>query len=74
MTNEHAIKILKEEKSWESDDRKIDAFIMGIEALSLIDKIGDVIKIEQQSTSCEYTKLKSFEIIEKLVKDYQLRI
>lgn len=33
MTEQQAIKILKEEKSWESDDRKIDAFIMGIEAL-----------------------------------------
>ena len=33
MTEQQAIKILKEEKSWESDDRKIDAFVMGIEAL-----------------------------------------
>lgn len=33
MTEQQAIKILKEEKSWESDDRKIDAFLMGIEAL-----------------------------------------
>ena len=33
MTEQQAIKILKEEKSWESDDRKIDAIIMGIEAL-----------------------------------------
>ena len=33
MTEQQAIKILKEEKSWESDDRKINAFIMGIEAL-----------------------------------------
>lgn len=33
MNEQQAIKILKEEKSWESDDRKVDAFIMGIEAL-----------------------------------------
>ena len=41
MNNKQAIKILKEEKSWESDDRKIDAFNMGIEAL------------EEQITICE---------------------
>ena len=41
MNNQQAIKILKEEKSWESDDRKIDAFNMGIEAL------------EEQITICE---------------------
>ena len=72
MTNTQAIKILKEEKSWESDDRKIDAFIMGIEALEVIDRIVDIIKIEQQPTSCEHTKLKSFEMIEKIITDYQL--
>lgn len=36
MTENQAIKILKEEKSWESDDRKIDAFIMAIQALEEI--------------------------------------
>lgn len=74
MTNIHAIKILEEEKSGESDDRKIDAFIMGIEALKVVDKIVDIIKIEQQPTSCEHTKLKSFEMIEKIITDYQLTI
>jgi hypothetical protein len=39
MNNKQAIKILKEEKSWESDDRKIDAFNMAIEALDKLDKI-----------------------------------
>ena len=72
MTNTHAIKILEEEKSWESNDRKIDAFIMGIEALKAVDKIINIIKIEQQPTSCEHTKLKSFEMIEKVITDYQL--
>lgn len=28
MNNTQAVKILTEEKSWESDDRKIDAFIL----------------------------------------------
>ena len=36
MTEQQAIKIIKEEKSWESDDRKIDAFIMAIDALEEI--------------------------------------
>ena len=43
MNNQQAIKILKEEKSWESDYRKIDAFNMGIEALETLDKIKRVI-------------------------------
>ena len=43
MNNQQAIKILKEEKSWESDDRKIDAFNMGIEALETLDKIKRVV-------------------------------
>ena len=38
MNEKQAIKILKEEKSWESDDRKIDAFLMGTEALEEIQK------------------------------------
>lgn len=33
MDNAQAAKILTEEKSLESDDRKIDAFILGINAL-----------------------------------------
>jgi len=33
MNEQQAIKILKEEKSWESDNRKIDAFNIGIDAL-----------------------------------------
>ena len=36
MTEQQAIKIIKEEKSWESDGRKIDAFIMAIDALEEI--------------------------------------
>ena len=41
-------------------------------ALEAIDKIANIIKIEQQPTSCEHTKLKSFEMIEKIIADYQL--
>ena len=37
MTNKQAIKILQEEKSWESDDRKIDAFNSGIDAIKIVD-------------------------------------
>ena len=36
MTEKDAIKIIKEEKSWESDNRKIDAFILAIDALEEI--------------------------------------
>lgn len=36
MTEQQAIKIINEEKSWESDDRKIDAFIMAVDALEEI--------------------------------------
>ena len=43
MTNEQAIKIMKEEKSWESDDRKIDAYNMAIEALEMKMDIQDCI-------------------------------
>ena len=37
MTNKQAIKILQEEKSWEYDDRKIDAFNSGIDAIKIVD-------------------------------------
>ena len=40
MDNTQAIKILTEEKSWESDDKKIDAFILGIKALEKIEKLN----------------------------------
>ena len=40
MTNMQAVMILEEKKSWESNDMKIDAFNMGIEALQAIEMIG----------------------------------
>ena len=49
MTEQQAIKILKEEKSWESDNRKIDAFSMGIEALEKLNKLKEYV---DECTSC----------------------
>ena len=42
MNNEQAIKILKEEKSWESNDRKIDAFNLAIKALEEVQKYREL--------------------------------
>lgn len=68
MTENQAIKILKEEKSWESDDRKIDAFIMGIEALYEIQQyraIGTVDEVAEMSNSYinYFHKVRQFEAI-----------
>ena len=49
-----------------------DAATMARRSLEAVDKIANIVKIEQQPTSCEYTKLKSFEMIEKIIADYQL--
>ena len=43
-----------------------------IQALEALEKIAEIIKIEQQPTSCEHTKLKSFDMIENTITDYQL--
>lgn len=40
MHNTQAIRILTEEKSLENDDKKIDAFILGINALEKIEKLN----------------------------------
>lgn len=71
MTEYQAIMILEEEKTLKSDDRKIDAFNMGIKTLYMVSRIAEIIKKEQQATSCEYTKIKSFEKIERIITDYQ---
>ena len=42
MTEQEAIKIIIEGKSWESDDRKIDAFIMAVNALGEIQKYREL--------------------------------
>ena len=36
MNNQQDINILKEEKSWESDDRKIDAFNTAIHCMTFV--------------------------------------
>lgn len=61
MNEQQAIKILQEEKSWESDDRKIDAFIMGIEALEEIQQyraIGTVQHCREAVEKSQEMKLK----------------
>ena len=45
---------------------------IAIKALEAVDKIENIIKIEQQPTSCEHTKLKSFEMIENIIAEYQI--
>ena len=47
MTENQAIKILEEKKSWESDDRIIDAFIMAIEALKEIQQYKAIGTVEE---------------------------
>lgn len=37
MTIQQAAKIITEEKSWESDDRKIDAFNEALTAMQIVD-------------------------------------
>lgn len=37
MTMQQAVKIIAEEKSWESDDRKIDAFNEALTAMKIVD-------------------------------------
>lgn len=37
MTIQQAVKIITEEKSWESDDRKIDAFNEALTAMQIVD-------------------------------------
>ena len=54
------------------DGKAFEDMEMAIDALETVDKIANIIKIEQQPTSCEHTKLKSFEMIEKIITEYQL--
>lgn len=49
-----------------------NALEMATKALEVVNNIVDLIKIEQQPTSCEHTKLISFVMIEKVITDYQL--
>lgn len=54
------------------DGKAFEDMEMAIKALETIDKIENIIKIEQQPTSCEHTKLKSFKMIESIIADYQI--
>lgn len=61
MNNTQAIKILAEEKSWESDDRKIDAFILGIEALKSVAEMKGRIELADsmlnETIKCQRNKM-----------------
>ena len=48
------------------------ACVMAIKAIDTVERIKEIIKVEQQPTSCEYTKLQSFRMIEEIISDYQL--
>ena len=54
MTEKDAIKIIKEEKGWESDNRKIDAFIIAIDALEEVQKYH---KLEQKLNGVDLVML-----------------
>ena len=77
MTEKHAVCVLETIGSGSTlanNDDKAPACIIAIKAIDTVEKIKEVIKLEQQNTSCEYTKLKSFEMIEKIISDYQLSV
>lgn len=69
MENTKAINILKHIQFFEGMEFNVTnvALNKAIKSLEAIDKITEIIKFEQQPTSCEYTKLKSFEMIEKII-------
>ena len=69
MTEKQAIKILKDEKSWESDDRKIDAFIMGIEALEEIQQYRAIGTVEGYENA-----IKSYTETYILMKEYKSKL
>lgn len=49
MNTIQATKILTEEKSWESDASKIDAFIIGINALEKIEKLNSLTNLFEKT-------------------------
>ena len=64
MTEQEAIKIITEGKSWESDDRKIDAFIMAIDALEEIQEYMAIGTPEECRAAVEKQKAKKPEPID----------
>ena len=55
-----------------NENDKESACILAIKAIDTVERIKEIIKVEQQPTSCEYTKLQSFRMIEEIISDYQL--
>lgn len=81
MTIDEAIKNLKDilEEATEEENSVCyvtncdgESLELAIKALETVGKIAEIIKFEQQATSCEHTKLKSFGMIENIISDYQL--
>lgn len=75
MTEQEAIKAIENDLKWHSKELKPkykEVLKLAINALETVYKIESIIKIEQQPTSCEHTKLKSFETIENIIVDYQI--
>ena len=70
MNNNQAIKLLEEEKSWESDNRKIDAFNMGIRALKIQEKITEIVNRQLIAGNNNYKEIYDcfFELV-KIVQD-----
>lgn len=68
MTEDEAIELLS---SFYEMDEMYAAAQTAIQALEIVNKITKIVRIEQQATSCEHTKLKSFEMIEKIIENYQ---
>lgn len=61
MDNAQAAKILTEEKSQESNDSKIDAFILGIETLKTVDEMKGRIELADsmlnETIKCQKNKM-----------------
>lgn len=71
MNEKQAIKILKEEKSLESDDRKIDAFLMGIEALEEIQQYRALGTVEELREARETIQaMKERNITSEIIMEY----
>lgn len=69
---ESSIETLNNAIGCATDSEAVKDLELAIKAIETMNRIADVIKIEQQPTSCEHTKIKSFELIERIVTDYQL--
>ena len=67
MDNRQAIKIIKTEKSWESDERINNAFDLGIQALEKQEKITKLLKCHDDfnvnTTQVNYELLKAIRVI-----------